>query len=1070
MWQIDFLNIKSLDTKFLVAPSMQSGYELSLVWSREQGAWFNLRPATIKGIAQGIAEGFLRENGIKAISRAETEQLVEEIVQGLGKAGLLSYYQQRRTGKGLVRALHGTICEVRGCGLKASQLERSSLVSSPRGRDFINILRAFEDHLQIAGKLDGAGLVQLAGELANQGIGLEGVFLVPDFMELSPLEILLFKRLACQGARVVRVSRPLLPPNGADQELGGNRAIEPWITASGSINFERVDARQDPGSPEDRGICLDQDLEIDMFRAYGISNEVREVLRRINESGLPLDQAAVGYVGSEYPEAFYLLARELGFKVTSAEGFSAVLRRPGRFMIGIIHWISHDFSSRLLVELLRDAGMEIRDPAGGVIAVSEVERLLSKAEVGWGRDRYRLLNHLAERLESQSQRESDRVTAAEPGLGKGLMDEYGLPEDTVSADGSADHMQSMTRSSTASIASSEDLPMVLRAIDQQISGWLVSIPVPDAAQTVSWREICSGAAEILKQSLHMMTMEELDQQAADALQQLLEAEGSLEDLRLGMDEAIRRLEELVLGTRSGNSGSKPGHLHIMPYRQLIWIQRPLTFLVGLDGSSFPGRAVQDSILFDLERQELHPGLKQSRDGIRTSWRFMNQVLSSRRGRLIMSYTSIDPVDMRENMPSAVILQVLRLSMGDAHLDYEHLLRKMGDPSGYIPGKGIFLDESEWWLQESLLRGQDVQAEALQYFEALRRAEQVRQAREASELGAFDGIIGPYREELDPCRTRAIMSSSRIELLGGCPYKYFCRYVLNVKPPELLEFQAGRWLQPHQRGSLLHELYHRFLKICMEQEDPLDLDGRNALIKNLARDLCHQWAVRIPPPTMTAWEVESSEIIRAAELFSGGMSRFGEYVPVLLEVPFGMGETAVGKNGHGLVEPLEIYLNQEDNFLLRGVIDRVDQHQDGHFAVWDYKTGSSREYSETGFIKQGQQIQHALYSMAAEEILRREGLPSAEVKKGGYYFPTQRGEGRLIERDESRRAQVFEALQIMFHFLGEGTFFATGDDKLCRYCDYLEVCRPAETLSRRKGIMENGLLDYQLEWRRLRDIE
>ena len=55
-----------------------------------------------------------------------------------------------------------------------------------------------------------------------------------------------------------------------------------------------------------------------------------------------------------------------------------------------------------------------------------------------------------------------------------------------------------------------------------------------------------------------------------------------------------------------------------------------------------------------------------------------------------------------------------------------------------------------------------------------------------------------------------MSATRLELLAKCPFGYFLRHVLKVKPPEEVDFDRSRWLDPLQRGSLIHEILCAFM--------------------------------------------------------------------------------------------------------------------------------------------------------------------------------------------------------------------------------------------------------------------
>ncbi len=82
--------------------------------------------------------------------------------------------------------------------------------------------------------------------------------------------------------------------------------------------------------------------------------------------------------------------------------------------------------------------------------------------------------------------------------------------------------------------------------------------------------------------------------------------------------------------------------------------------------------------------------------------------------------------------------------------------------------------------------------------------------------------------------------------------------------------------------------------------------------------------------------------------------------------------------------------------LRGRIDRIDRLADGGYEVTDYKTGGFWRPSWTGWFGGGRQLQHALYALAAVELLRATD-PGARVAASGYYFPTVKGGGERVSR-------------------------------------------------------------------------
>ena len=137
----------------------------------------------------------------------------------------------------------------------------------------------------------------------------------------------------------------------------------------------------------------------------------------------------------------------------------------------------------------------------------------------------------------------------------------------------------------------------------------------------------------------------------------------MNQIRLPLEEALHRIEALTYYLRVGGSGSLPGHLHLVGYRNLIWSDRPCTFVVGLDAGSFPGRALQDPIVLDSERFQISAGLPPAARGPQALEMLMEVGLSTRRRRVFFSCSSFDPVQARELFPSSIMLKVYRLLKG-----------------------------------------------------------------------------------------------------------------------------------------------------------------------------------------------------------------------------------------------------------------------------------------------------------------------------------------------------------------------------------------------------------------------
>jgi ATP-dependent helicase/nuclease subunit B len=102
----------------------------------------------------------------------------------------------------------------------------------------------------------------------------------------------------------------------------------------------------------------------------------------------------------------------------------------------------------------------------------------------------------------------------------------------------------------------------------------------------------------------------------------------------------------------------------------------------------------------------------------------------------------------------------------------------------------------------------------------------------------------------------------------------------------------------------------------------------------------------------------------------------------------------------------------------------------------------------GYVSGGKQLQHIVYSIAAETILKNAGESSPKVIVSGYIFPTEKGEGKCFPRSTSRMAEGLKTIEDLFDRMAAGMFVGTGDD--CKYCDYKSIC-PADREQRWKEL-------------------
>ncbi len=292
----------------------------------------------------------------------------------------------------------------------------------------------------------------------------------------------------------------------------------------------------------------------------------------------------------------------------------------------------------------------------------------------------------------------------------------------------------------------------------------------------------------------------------------------------------------------------------------------------------------------------------------------------------------------------------------------------------------------------------------------------RHARESDAYTAHDGLLadGDY-PELDFLRggyEGPPMSAGRLEMFAETPYLYFLKYVLGVEPLDEPALDDEPWLNALRRGSILHATFESFMK-TLEDRGERPAPAHEWLLEEALRDELHAEKEKIAPPSEVVEEAAYRQLLDDARVFlRSEIEHCRTHEPLYHEVGFGYGPYRRQKNDLGNVS-LTVDGHAVD---LRGRIDRVDRRPDGSLAVWDYKTGSLSSFDEEDPLKDGAQLQWALYAYALET------LTGDDVGASGYYFPTVKEMGTRLAFDPAQyRNEVEQHLKQLARLAATGSF-------------------------------------------------
>lgn len=997
--------------KWLIAPSLRVGHQWLEAMVRGGQAAVNVRINAMKGLALDLAAPEMAAKGASLIAAEGAAILVDSIAIRLlqQESGYLSGLQPSA---GLSQTMLAAIESIRQASIEAKMLRPGAFEVAAKARDVGRLLQEYLGKLDALRLVDYAAVLQMAKARLKKdrsALADDVLILMPEDLELTALERELLDAIPKEKLLVLGVDQPLTVPADCKKGLSDAMLLR-WLCSPA-----------DASSPKNDGTA-------EIFRAIGEVNEVREVFRRCLEAGRSLDEVEVLHTDTErYVPLFYELAwrlqpetenadREL--PITFAEGIPVRYSRPGRALMAWLAWAADDFPQATMVRMVQDGLLNIPGRDREQFSFSSLAIVLRSVGIGLGRDRY--LSRLAEQT-------------------AGCERQLANPGEFADDDGEVDvDRQAAVKRRLES----------LQLLDGLLRGVLATTPPPGATPT----ETLAAAGQFLGQFTRAVN--EFDNYALQALtDEIRGMQVWLEQVGGDLGHDFRDwLAGLVDQVRVGGSGPRPGCLHVAHALAGGHSGRPVTFIVGLDDSRFPGAGLQDPLLLDHERQALSPKLPTASGRLKEKLDKLARLLARLRGRIVLSYCCHDLADDREMFPSPVILAAFRILSGKHDGDQTDLLRWLPPPMSFAPqSPDRCLDEADWWLWR--LCGPEVIGDlsglVAERFPHLGRGRRAAIQRADEKFSAFDGMIAEAGADHDPTKPDGpVLSASSLETIGRCPLAWFFHYVLRIEPPEELVVDATRWLDPLAFGLLLHEVFRQFMA---------DLRKKNLLPKfsrdegKLTKILDQQIALYrelCPPPNESVFRAQRRQLHEAAQIFLAGEEDFCQQsCPEYLEASLGM-PTDSEPSPLDDPEPISVSLPDGRTFRARGRIDRVDRIGDESscdFSIWDYKTGSIyKKYRDADPFAQGRLVQHALYLAMAESVLRRKVNRKAVVTQAGYYFPTGRGQGERIVRTREQLAGAGEVMGRLCQIVANGAFLATNDPaEDCGYCDYRLICHDLE---------------------------
>jgi ATP-dependent helicase/DNAse subunit B len=327
-------------------------------------------------------------------------------------------------------------------------------------------------------------------------------------------------------------------------------------------------------------------------------------------------------------------------------------------------------------------------------------------------------------------------------------------------------------------------------------------------------------------------------------------------------------------------------------------------------------------------------------------------------RLYLSYPRLDLQQGRPRVPSFYALETLRAAEGrlpnfaelDRRAEAESSARigwpAPGDPTEAIDHAEYDLAALARFLNSGPGQTQGTARYLLKTNSYLGRALRTRWQKWSPQWTPADGLIKPSAPSQAAIAKHALRmrsySPTALQNYAACPYRFFLQAIHKLAPREVPE--AIDELDPLQRGSLIHEIqFELFERLSAANLLPIsrqNLERAGNILDEVIREVARQFHADLAPAIDRVWDdgidsirVDLREWLRRASEDDSG------YVPWRFELSFGLAESDARRRQvdlHSTPNAVDL----DCGIQLRGSIDLVERHANGHIRISDHKTGKA----------------------------------------------------------------------------------------------------------------------------------
>jgi len=979
--------------KYLLVPRSQIGRAIEDAVARGRGGWGGVHGLIVRRYAEQVARPAMLESGRTEFPVGGRSFLAARLLQEQEEdeaLGALPGYHQLAT-------TVGDAIETLRLGGARRETVRERAESEGASLTFRLVAACYERYLETLDRedlYDDATVFQWAAERVRATAvpsAAQSVVAIVDTTDLPEAAYRFVEAVREACAAFYRIGDA--QPEDAPPQTAADRFPEAERPpTSGRDGPTDKPARQTPGR-----------AAVDTCRAVGATNEVKAVFRDIVEQDAPLDDVEIA-VPSEQPYLSLIAdrAEQVGVPVSIGMGRPAAQTRTGTALLSFFEWITEGFDPEVLIRMLRS----------GHLRIDRLRENAEDGEEGGSRDIPLRAHEVATLLAGR------RYEPGREGYAKGLGHAIGRNEERIDDLKAKDLDPARTREEKEHLEWTlevvrELLELVPRTASVQEMARRVRtfierfgpVDAPPEEKPEAERTLDEAARSVLWKRVDRLTRLPFDLEASGTRLAAL--------FRRWLERQRVRAEQ-----------PRPGAAHVVPLESAGFGGRSRLHVVGMDSDTLQTTEMEDALLRDADRRALNQSLEgvlpESTDAEGAAqWRH-RQALRRHEGPLSLYARTFDVSSGEERFPSSLFLRLEATTGADDSGEGARVPTRL---DGFLPRPDrVHLSSGEGWLaayrdRETDVSGEPTAREVLRArFPWILDGETARQARRSDTYTAHDGLLpeGSF-PELDFLRDDYAgppMSAGRLEMFGETPYLYFLRYVLGIEPLDEPALDDEPWLSRLRRGTILHDTFEAFMDRLKKRGERPTLEHEPLLREVLGEKLGNE-TDKVAPPSTVVEESARRQLLQDALVFLRSEAEHCQkHEPLWFEVGFGYGPYR--RKGKDLGD---VSLSVDGQRVpLRGRIDRVDRRPDGALAIWDYKTGKSSSFDEDEPLKQGAQLQWALYAYALEE------LEGETVVRSGYYFTSTGEMATRLTFDPSRyRRDVERHIEALSGLARTGSF-------------------------------------------------